>query len=85
MTATKELWVKPYADPEQPILHATPDCPHLSDTEPRQATQDEIDSGRPCQTCDLWQSPNVRGRQAQARSGLEEFMSRRKQPKGDAL
>jgi len=82
MTTTRELWVKPQADLDQPILHVSPDCPHFADSSPRHANQDEIDLGRPCQTCDPWQSPNVRSRQAQPRSGIEEFRSRRQRPKG---
>jgi hypothetical protein len=84
MTTTRKHWVKPHADPEEPILHVSADCAHFSDTNPRLATQDEIDSGRPCQTCDSWQSPNVRSRQAQPRSGIEEFRSRRQHPKSSA-
>ena len=84
MMTTRELWVKPHADLEQPILHVSPDCPHFADSSPRLAEQDEIERGRPCQTCDPWQSPNVRRRQAQPRSGMEEFWSRRQHPKGGA-
>jgi hypothetical protein len=84
MTTTRELWVKPHPDPEQPILHVSADCAHFADTSPRPATQDEIDRGRRCETCDPFRSPNVRSRQAQPRSGIEEFRSRRQQPKGGA-
>ena len=79
---TREQWVKPQPDPVQPVLHISPECPHLSDTDPRRAEAQEIADGRPCETCDGGLGESVRRSHTQSHNPREEMLSRLNRPKG---